>query len=208
MKRAALALVFSSAALVTAFAAPATVRSVPGCHPTRVDATWRSNLDRDRQLERILKENASCAHEATLHIEDRCRGRTRVHHVGGFGLLAGFHVTEANARADGKELIVGFRTLKPTRRYHGRTVVVHLEARRPNACGRLVYLFAHDLEPPPLDWRVTDLGVEVAQLEPASRSKELRIVEVFGEEGTREQRARYVSKTGRYSIYETTTSGA
>ena len=204
MKRALLVVVVYAAALPASQADPA---RVPGCHPSGIDATWRANLDRDRQLERVVRRNVSCAHEATLHIADTCGGRTRVHQIRGVGLLGAFQVTEANARADGQELVVAFRRLKPTERYRGGAVVVHLEARR-KACARLVYLFAYDLEAPPANRELTDLDVEVTQLEPASPSKELRIVEVFGDEGQREHRARYDAQTGRFSIYETTASGA
>ena len=85
--------------------------------------------------------------------------------------------------------------------------MVHLEARR-KACARRVYLLAYDLEAPPPNREMTDLDVEATQLEPASPSLELRIVEVFGDQGQREHRARYDAQTGRYLIYQTTTSGA
>jgi hypothetical protein len=169
-----------------------------------VDRTWAANLDRDARLERILRVNISCAHEASLWIADVCGGRRREHRVRGGGFLQGFQVSEANARADGKELVVGFQPQKPTERYRGSVVVAHLERPRAGACPRLVYLFAHDLEAPPPARSLTNLLVELTQLEPASASKELRIVEVYGAQGRRETRARHDGRTGRYAVYETT----
>lgn len=185
-------------------AQPAIEPGAAGCHPSGIAATRRANLDRDARLERVLTINASCAHEATVDVVDNCRGRNRVYHIRGFGWLEGFQVTEANARADGRELAVGFRPQKPLSHGFGRVVLVHLEPPRAGACSRPFYLFELDLDAPPAGKELTDLLVELTQLEPASASKELRVVEVFGERGQRESHARYDAQTGRYLVYETT----
>ena len=101
---------------------------------------------------------------------------------------------EANGRADGWELLFGFRPSKPHGRYRGNVGLVHLGRATSGRCPRPVYLLSYFLHRPPnRAGRLRHLGL----LRTARR--ELRLLESF-DRGFRETRFRYVRRTNRYAL--------
>jgi hypothetical protein len=168
----------SLAVLAAVAAAPAAF----GAHPSQLREI-RANLDRDRELERIVGvEDVSSDHSvwrSSVRVVDRCGGRNRSMLVlDGYQRLDTVRAVQADGRAAREVLVL----LRGSAAGAGESRLVRLVA-RSGRCPSLRTLFryiAAQTEPSPIpELRMTWFTVEVVELEQKYAGRELRLTEQF-----------------------------